>query len=149
MGLHAERVRAEGHDIKDEDVARLPPLKHRNVNCLGRYSFTASQPVDGLRPDQLEAEGAGRLVLQNLERDLPRIECHGGQRRMALRTVSRDTVVLHRYLAGHLPEEGAAPEGSHGHLVQPRRRGLQAEAQHIRVPAGHDVQLLLQLIDDH
>jgi hypothetical protein len=20
------------------------------VNCLGRYSFTASQPVDGLRP---------------------------------------------------------------------------------------------------
>jgi hypothetical protein len=50
MGLHAERVRAEGHDIKDEDVARLPPLKHRNVNCLGRYSFTASQPVDGLRP---------------------------------------------------------------------------------------------------
>ncbi|MCX4593745.1 hypothetical protein OG819_29540 [Streptomyces sp. NBC_01549] len=50
MGLHAERVRAEGHDIKDEDVARLPPLKHGNVNCLGRYRFTASQPVDRLRP---------------------------------------------------------------------------------------------------
>lgn len=42
--------RAEGHEIRDEDVARLSPLKHRNLNCLGRYSFTASQPVDGLRP---------------------------------------------------------------------------------------------------
>jgi hypothetical protein len=50
MGLHAERVRTEGHNIKDEDIARLSPLKHRNLNCLGRYSFTASQPVDGLRP---------------------------------------------------------------------------------------------------
>ncbi|MDQ0935972.1 hypothetical protein QFZ49_005944 [Streptomyces turgidiscabies] len=44
------QLRAEGHEIKDEDVARLSPLKHRNLNCLGRYSFTASQPVDGLRP---------------------------------------------------------------------------------------------------
>ncbi|WP_267242265.1 Tn3 family transposase [Streptomyces sp. PR69] len=44
------QLRAEGHEIKDEDVARLSPLKHRNLNVLGRYSFTASQPVDGLRP---------------------------------------------------------------------------------------------------
>lgn len=32
------------------DVARLSPLKHKNLNVLGRCSFTASQPVDGLRP---------------------------------------------------------------------------------------------------
>ncbi|MFF7986361.1 hypothetical protein ACFZDK_45920 [Streptomyces sp. NPDC007901] len=38
------------HEIRDEDVARLSPLKHRNLNCLGRYGFTASQPVKGLRP---------------------------------------------------------------------------------------------------
>ncbi|MEU9428685.1 Tn3 family transposase [Streptomyces sp. NPDC048342] len=44
------QLRAEGHDIKDEDVARLSPLKHKNLNVLGRYNFTASQPVDGLRP---------------------------------------------------------------------------------------------------
>jgi TnpA family transposase len=44
------QLRAEGHDIRDEDVARLSPLKHKNLNVLGRYSFTASQPVDGLRP---------------------------------------------------------------------------------------------------
>ena len=34
----------------DEDVARLSPLKHANLNCLGRYSFRASQPGEGLRP---------------------------------------------------------------------------------------------------
>ncbi|WSL57412.1 transposase [Streptomyces sp. NBC_01725] len=45
------RLRAEGHEIQDEDVARLSPLKHRNLNLLGRYSFTASTPAAGaLRP---------------------------------------------------------------------------------------------------
>ena len=44
------QLRAEGHEIRDEDVVRLSPLKHKNLNVLGRYSFTASQPVDGLRP---------------------------------------------------------------------------------------------------
>ncbi|MFE6023475.1 hypothetical protein ACFQ6O_44600 [Streptomyces sp. NPDC056441] len=35
----------------DEDIARLSPLKHRNLNLLGRYSFTASTPAAGaLRP---------------------------------------------------------------------------------------------------
>ncbi|MFI5635042.1 DUF4158 domain-containing protein [Streptomyces sp. NPDC051664] len=44
-------LRTEGHEIKDEDVARLSPLKHRNLNFLGRYSFTASVPAGGdLRP---------------------------------------------------------------------------------------------------
>lgn len=44
------QLRAEGHEIRDEDIARLSPLKHKNLNVLGRYSFTASQPVKGLRP---------------------------------------------------------------------------------------------------
>ncbi|MGE6736262.1 Tn3 family transposase, partial [Streptomyces sp. NPDC059900] len=45
------QLRAEGHEIRDEDVARLSPLKHRNLNLLGRYSFTASVPATGaLRP---------------------------------------------------------------------------------------------------
>lgn len=38
---------AEGHEIRDEDVARLSPLKHKNLNVLGRYSFTASTPAGG------------------------------------------------------------------------------------------------------
>lgn len=38
------------HDVLDEDVARVPPLKHANLNCLGRYSFAARPPREGLRP---------------------------------------------------------------------------------------------------
>jgi hypothetical protein len=41
------QLRTEGHEIRDEDVARLSPLKHRNLNVLGRYSFTASTPAGG------------------------------------------------------------------------------------------------------
>lgn len=45
------RLRAEGHEIRDGDIARLPPLKHRNLNLLGRYSFSAQVPAAGaLRP---------------------------------------------------------------------------------------------------
>jgi TnpA family transposase len=46
-----EKLRTEGHEIRDEDIARLSPLKHRNLSVLGRYSFTASNPAEGdLRP---------------------------------------------------------------------------------------------------
>ncbi|MBT2510039.1 hypothetical protein J7I98_30120 [Streptomyces sp. ISL-98] len=38
------------HDVLDEDVARVSPLKHANLNCLGRYSFAARSPRGGLRP---------------------------------------------------------------------------------------------------
>ena len=45
------QLKAEGHEIRDEDIARLSPLKHCNLNLLGRYSFTASTPAAGaLRP---------------------------------------------------------------------------------------------------
>jgi len=40
----------EGREVLDEDVARLSPLKHANLNCLGRYSFRSSPPIQGLRP---------------------------------------------------------------------------------------------------
>lgn len=45
------RLRAEGHDIKNEDVARLSPLKYQHVNLLGRYLFNikASGPGRGRR----------------------------------------------------------------------------------------------------
>ena len=29
--------------MRDEDVARVSPLKHANLNCLGRYRFRASR----------------------------------------------------------------------------------------------------------
>nr|WP_242641031.1 hypothetical protein [Streptomyces kasugaensis] len=41
----------QGAVDRDEDIARLSPLKHHNLNLLGRYSFTASTPATGaLRP---------------------------------------------------------------------------------------------------
>jgi Tn3 transposase DDE domain len=42
--------RAEGHEIRNEDIARLSPLKHKNLNVFGRYTFTLSVPAGGLRP---------------------------------------------------------------------------------------------------
>jgi hypothetical protein len=36
--LPAER---REHEVLDEDVARLSPLRHANVNVLGRWSFRA------------------------------------------------------------------------------------------------------------
>ncbi|MGW7199100.1 Tn3 family transposase [Streptomyces chryseus] len=46
------QLRGVGHDVKDEDVARLSLLKHRHINFLGHYLFRilASGPAQGLRP---------------------------------------------------------------------------------------------------
>jgi len=34
------QLRAEGYDVRDEDVARLSPLGFEHINMLGRYAFT-------------------------------------------------------------------------------------------------------------
>ncbi len=44
------QLHAEGHGVRDEDIARLSPLKHRNLNLLGRDSFTASTPAASSAP---------------------------------------------------------------------------------------------------
>lgn len=46
------QLRAEGHDLRDEDVARLSPLKDWHINFVGHYQFgfAASGPSHGLRP---------------------------------------------------------------------------------------------------
>ncbi len=44
------QLRDEGHEFGDEDIARRSPLKHRSLNLLGRYSFTASVPTTGALP---------------------------------------------------------------------------------------------------
>ncbi len=45
------QLRAESHELRDEDIARLSRLKHRDLNLLGRYNSTASTPAAGaLRP---------------------------------------------------------------------------------------------------
>lgn len=44
------QLRAQGIEVRDEDAARLSPLKAKKVNVLGRYAIIASQPTQGLRP---------------------------------------------------------------------------------------------------
>ena len=49
--LRAPPAEAREHDVLNEDVVRLFPLKHANLNVLGCYSFRASTPAGGgLRP---------------------------------------------------------------------------------------------------
>ena len=40
MDAAVRELRAEGHEVRAEDVARLSPLGHKHVNMLGRYAFT-------------------------------------------------------------------------------------------------------------
>ena len=51
-GRDVERLRAEGVDVRPEDVARLSPLTHEHINILGRYAFSLPEPVANgqLRP---------------------------------------------------------------------------------------------------
>jgi hypothetical protein len=44
-----EHLRGAGQPVHDEDVARLSPLGHAHLNCLGRYAFTTQPPAE-LRP---------------------------------------------------------------------------------------------------
>jgi len=39
------RLRKEGLQVRDEDVARLSPLGHEHINMLGRYTFTLPDQV--------------------------------------------------------------------------------------------------------
>lgn len=38
------------HEVLVEDVSRVSPSKHANLNCLGRCSFAARPPREGLHP---------------------------------------------------------------------------------------------------
>ncbi|RMI45444.1 hypothetical protein EBO15_09515 [Actinomadura harenae] len=44
-----DQLRAQGIPVAGEDVARLSPLGHTHLNCLGRYVIASSTPDQGLR----------------------------------------------------------------------------------------------------
>jgi TnpA family transposase len=54
------QLRAEGFDVRDEDVARLSPLAHEHINMLGQYAFILPEPVarGELRPLRIPAQAA-------------------------------------------------------------------------------------------
>ena len=52
MDAALDRLRAEGFDVRAEDVDRLSPLGFDHINMLGRYAFILPDLVAGgeLRP---------------------------------------------------------------------------------------------------
>ena len=50
MDAVVNQLRAEGFDVRDEDVARLSPFVRHHINMLGRYSFQLPDLPGGLRP---------------------------------------------------------------------------------------------------
>lgn len=44
------QLRADGFDVRDEDVARLSPFVRQHINMLGRYSFQLPDLPGGMRP---------------------------------------------------------------------------------------------------
>jgi len=52
MEAALNQLRADGFEVKNEDVARLSPLLHEHINMLGRYSFSVPDAVakNELRP---------------------------------------------------------------------------------------------------
>lgn len=55
-----EQLRAAGHPVADDDVARLSPFMRNHLNVLGAYSFSLPDMPGGLRelrdPDTLDEE---------------------------------------------------------------------------------------------
>ena len=45
MDAALDQLRAEGFDMREEDVARLSPLGFEHINMLGRYAFTLPYAV--------------------------------------------------------------------------------------------------------
>ena len=50
LNAAVDELRAQGRQIRDEDVARLSPLGHAHVNELGRYTFSTTNTPTTLRP---------------------------------------------------------------------------------------------------
>jgi hypothetical protein len=50
MDAAVTQLRADGFDVRDEDIARLSPFVRHHINMLGRYSFQLPDLPGGLRP---------------------------------------------------------------------------------------------------
>jgi hypothetical protein len=50
MDAAITQLRADGFDVRDEDVARLSPFVRHHINMLGRYSFQLPDLPGGPRP---------------------------------------------------------------------------------------------------
>ncbi|MGH3437397.1 MAG: Tn3 family transposase [Sciscionella sp.] len=44
------QLRAQGYEVREEDVARLSPFMRQHINVHGRYSFYRPPACSGFRP---------------------------------------------------------------------------------------------------
>lgn len=60
MQAALDRLRQDGFEVRDDDVARLSPLLHEHINMLGRYTFSVPEAVakGELRPLRNPADEA-------------------------------------------------------------------------------------------
>lgn len=49
MDAAVNQLRADGFDVRDEDVARLSPFVRHHIHMLGRYSFQLPELPGGMR----------------------------------------------------------------------------------------------------
>jgi hypothetical protein len=52
MDAALAKLRADGFNVRDEDVARLSPFVRHHIYMMGRYSFQLPEMPGGLRPPQ-------------------------------------------------------------------------------------------------
>ncbi|WP_369015722.1 Tn3 family transposase [Streptomyces tropicalis] len=78
LGAAVAHLHAEGHDIKDEDVARISLLKDRHINFLGRYLFNMRTRVTGCAPSRTWMPS--RMTPTTEAERLPVPVCKHGQR---------------------------------------------------------------------
>ena len=45
MDLALNNIRAQGYEVKEEDVQRIWPLSYKHINFLGRYFFTLPENI--------------------------------------------------------------------------------------------------------
>jgi hypothetical protein len=52
MAAVLDELRAQGYDVREEDVAPLSPARHEHINPHGKYRFNLEQELgrQGLRP---------------------------------------------------------------------------------------------------
>jgi TnpA family transposase len=60
MDAAVTQLRADGFNVRDEDVTRLSPFVRHHINMLGRYSFQLPELPDGMRPLRVSAEADER-----------------------------------------------------------------------------------------
>ncbi|MER6844117.1 hypothetical protein [Streptomyces platensis] len=61
-GRPHDQLRADGFDVRGEDVARLSPFVRQHINMLGCYSFHLPDLPGGLRPLRDPASPNGRVI---------------------------------------------------------------------------------------